>query len=149
MDIKFFLPYYLGQQCEVFWTRELHGCVSEGFGKIASIRFDPNPSGSYPVTVRKLIRVNGCDTAEYAYDYADVKPVLRALTDMKEEEAATCFELGNPGSGHQGWEVLDYYKNGTLFLEPPEFHYLLSCGFDLFGLIEAGLAHDKTKTPSI
>lgn len=62
---------------------------------------------------------------------------LRPLSDMTEDEKRKWRSLMHKqysgGAGHTG------------YLENPEsFRYLLSKGFDLFGLIEAGLAIDKT-----
>lgn len=50
------------------------------------------------------------------------------------------------------WWAIDLPKDDTIFLYESQRNalrtqYLLSKGFDLFGLIEAGLALDKTKLP--
>jgi hypothetical protein len=78
------------------------------------------------------------------------KPILRPLSDMTEEEFRQHF--------YDHWlEELDVatfeeqYRNVKCWaiqreaLLPEHFHFLLSKHFDLFGLIEAGLAIDKTK----
>ena len=66
----------------------------------------------------------------------EVKLILRPLSDMTDEESKKVnFPVFN--------------KNGTPLLNmwfPEDFLYLLSKHFDLFGLIDAGLAIDKTKT---
>jgi len=62
------------------------------------------------------------------YEMQEYKPILRPLSDMTEEEKI---------------EVRKFDK-----VELPHFEltrYLLSKHFDLFGLIEAGLAIEKTK----
>jgi hypothetical protein len=66
------------------------------------------------------------------------KPILRPLSDITEEEKIECvllfddqFILGQDGK---------YAWRATFF--PSMFKYLLSKYFDLFGLIEAGLAID-------
>lgn len=88
----------------------------------------------------------------------DLKLILRPLSDMTEEEVNEC------------WNRLDWSENITTpanrrrllndeFLDSDEgreagwfsfckiLPYLLSKSFDLFGLIESGLAIDKTQTP--
>ncbi|MDB5200559.1 MAG: hypothetical protein JWO92_2522 [Chitinophagaceae bacterium] len=94
---------------------------------------------------------------EYSY-----KPILRKLSDMTEEEDNQFTSL----AAKCDYEVLFGYNNkkkligitweelgatglffntaaGVDFLEI--FRWLLSKNFDLFGLIESGLAIDKTK----
>lgn len=63
------------------------------------------------------------------------KLILRPLSDMIEEEKKTVF--GNYGQ----LGIRDAYDN---YLKPEGLRFLLSKHFDLFGLIEAGLAIDKT-----
>jgi hypothetical protein len=68
-----------------------------------------------------------------------IKPILRSLDDMTEEEARECGNLIYDFSNEP--ELVS--KNGSAFeyhLMPEEFHWLLSRGFDLFGLIDTGLA---------
>lgn len=64
-----------------------------------------------------------------------VKLILRPLNSMTEEEDTEVLELNN-------WVQFDYDRK---FNTPECFKYLLSKGFDLFGLIESGLAIEKTK----
>lgn len=66
------------------------------------------------------------------------KPVLRPLTDMSNDES---IELGY--SRPKDW-LIDHKDFGELH-SAKTFVYLLKQGFDLFGLIDAGLAIDKTK----
>jgi hypothetical protein len=67
------------------------------------------------------------------------KPILRSLSDMTEEEK---IEL----SALLEWpEPKTVMNNRYSRYSPKIFLYLLSKHFDLFGLIEAGLAIDKTK----
>jgi len=72
----------------------------------------------------------------YAGEFVDVKPILRPLSDMTDEESR---------------EICAYTRNAQAFVKfdtpigkeainPLPFKYLLSKHFDLFGLIEAGLA---------
>jgi hypothetical protein len=74
------------------------------------------------------------------------KPILRPLSDMTEEELQECGNLvydfsDDPELNNHKWQDFQ-----TL-LTSEQFHWLLKKHFDLFGLIEAGLAIDKTKQP--
>lgn len=82
-------------------------------------------------------RVIKCLTPQVLCDYMAgiscwqaIKPILRPLIDLTEDEEE---EIG-----------LNRVYPHTEF-HPIEFVYLLSKGIDLFGLIDAELAHDKTK----
>lgn len=68
-----------------------------------------------------------------------IKPILRPLADMNLEEGKF-FDAENEKELGE-WK----YQFGYFGVLPPDdFHYLLSRHFDLFGLIDAGLAIDKT-----
>jgi hypothetical protein len=67
-----------------------------------------------------------------------IKPILRPLSDMTEEERE---QLNDIELGESSWPTV------AIALAPC-FKYLLSKHFDLFGLIESGLAIDKTKKPN-
>lgn len=77
---------------------------------------------------------------EFPSAWERIKPILRQLSDMTEEEHKEHESLqtnyGEVGCGCIGTLIVD---NGKSIV------YLLSKHFDLFGLIEAGLAIDKTK----
>ena len=68
------------------------------------------------------------------------KLILRPLSSMTEDE----FNELEKQIGFSDDTIFDEntwrYFDGTLL--PEQFHYLLSKGFDLFGLIESGLAID-------
>lgn len=67
---------------------------------------------------------------------------LRPLSDMKEEEYRE-MAVDNI----DGFEMfLEKVKINDVFYAPEEFRYLLSRGFDLFGLIDSGLAIDKSNS---
>jgi hypothetical protein len=66
----------------------------------------------------------------------NIKPILRPLSDMTEDE-------------HKEWQNIRFNREFKLKpvltdAEYESFRYLLSKHFDLFGLIEAGLAIDAT-----
>ena len=69
---------------------------------------------------------------EYGVPIRLVKPILRPLSDMTEDE-----------KNNLSWEWKVDYDFKPIF-RPDQFLFLLSKHFDLFGLIDAGLAIDKT-----
>lgn len=82
-----------------------------------------------------------------------IKPILRPLSDLKQPDYLELYEILNKeednayGSGQseqykRNYAVLNLTGPGY---KPTVFVWLLSKHFDLFGLIEAGLAIDKTK----
>ena len=78
-----------------------------------------------------------------------VKPILRPLSDITEEELKECERLsvltpeGKKRFQYKGESIPEFVKNWKAF-EPQVMVYLLK-QFDLFGLIPAGTAIDKTK----
>lgn len=76
----------------------------------------------------------------------DAKPLLRPLSEMTVNEGRELDNIQRLSkkqgrlllTNTNGWEVI---QSGA----PEGFRFLLNRGFDLFGLIEAGLAIDKTK----
>jgi hypothetical protein len=68
-----------------------------------------------------------------------IMPILRPLSDMTEEEKKLLkWEHSSP-------RLLAWFKEDNVGMTAKEFIYLLKQGFDLFGLIEEGLALDRTK----
>jgi hypothetical protein len=72
--------------------------------------------------------------------------VLRPLNDMTEEEVHDCVQLGN--LVYRG-EKPKYFIVGWNAFSPIVTKYLLSKGFDLFGLIESGLAVNAAEIKSV
>jgi hypothetical protein len=70
-------------------------------------------------------------------DGLEYKLLLRPLPDMTEEEKTELYYLDD--------HALHELGDGTGYALPYVFTWCLSKGFDLFGLIESGLAIDKTK----
>jgi len=70
-----------------------------------------------------------------------VEPILRPLSDMTEEEYATMLIIANQNN----IKILERDEIVLRQTAPEIMRYLLSKSFDLFGLIDAGLAIDKTK----
>ena len=120
-DIRDYLHLYLG--CECFNHLRLLGVE----GNAAYV--------SHPATGRMVKDINY------------LKPILRPLSDMTEEELQECGNLVVDFSDDESGLGLNEHKwqDFTLLLCAEQFHWLIQRGFDLFGLIEAGLAIDKTK----
>jgi hypothetical protein len=89
-----------------------------------------------------------------------IKPFLRPLSDIQKEEVADLMRVdgfivkGNFSYSFFQIEFKDLYEV-THFkhlyihqLDPNQFLFLLSKGFDLLGMIEAGFAMDKAKIES-
>jgi len=78
---------------------------------------------------------------EIIYKYQDSKLILRRLSDMTDEEATEYFSVCSLGPG-------DYIGGGPQWIpiSARSTHWLLSKSFDLFGLIDAGLAIDRKLT---
>lgn len=112
-----YLPFYLG--CEVQLTK-----VDEQLTVCMDSQLFGKKVGDVTLMGLNLLMC-------YRDKIIDFKLLLRPLSDMTDSELTEfnrlriSFEIG---------------------LSPEGFRYLLSKHFDLFGLIEAGLAIDKTKT---
>lgn len=123
-ELKDYLHLYLG--CEVF---------------IESYSFMNGNKREKLIDKLTEVGINGrIDCEKYTPPDGDVKLVLRPLSDMTEEEKDWLDE-------HENF-VNNYKQNAESELiiewDAEKTSYLLSKHFDLFGLIEAGLAIDKT-----
>lgn len=93
-----------------------------------------------PCTDFRVIVLNGNELYE---SKADVKPILRPLSDMTKKEMEECGNMvydfsDEPKLNRWRWEDFD------LLLCSVQFLWLLKNGFDLFDLIPSGQAIDKT-----
>lgn len=85
-----------------------------------------------------------------------IKPILRQLEDITKEEMREIVLMNY--MIHNTLQDVAYFENSIMFgttgftgggkikldkLSPKLFHYLLKQGFDLFGLLDAGLAVDE------
>jgi hypothetical protein len=127
MELKDYLHLYLGCECH----------------RMGEVDENDKP------TVSTLTGISYDDTQRIWWAYfennesgysvvEDVFPILRPLSDMAEEEKK-----------HLLWdndtqEILAHFKNNDAGMTRNEFLFLLSKHFDLFGLIDGGLAIDKT-----
>lgn len=134
MQVKDVLPYYLGSDFRV--------------------RYVDSPEGSWTVWVKlTALRLAKLDDESIE----QIQLALRPLDSMTEEEAKEFIRIQDTGKDfHQkaADKVIYSYDgngdNGKIFgvmyfkwSDPNQFHYLLSRGFDLFGLIESGAAIDS------
>lgn len=148
-EIKDYLHLYLG--CRVIVEDKLMGTL-EGVST-------PNAgcSGDNP-----LIFFDDGEVSTGDFEIETVKPILRPLSDMKKEETLAAFHMSYQDAKYQfdefqkvdnndfGWRArnqngMECFMPANSF-KPDVLLYLLKQGFDLFGLIESGLAIDKTKT---
>jgi len=74
---------------------------------------------------------------------SEFKPILRRMKDITGDEVLELHHLSVEDNSKDGMSLKSYYSSEPLFLEPVQFYFLLSKHFDLFGLIDAGLAIDK------
>lgn len=122
-NIKDYLHLYIG--CEV--------STPDGFRKMLCYNnyFDLVYVETNPETIAP-------SKAYYTYHINEVKPVLRTLSNMNDEEDKEC---SNIMFGEFASKVV---RKNIIHYEGEKIKYLLSKHFDLFNLIEAGLAIDKT-----
>ncbi len=90
--------------------------------------------------VEKLVIATKDDSKEVSLYLAilyNLKPILRPLSDMTQEENVNLHSILQAYPVDTSYDLLK--RNASMT------EYLLSKHLDLFGLIEAGLAIDKTK----
>jgi hypothetical protein len=98
--------------------------------------------------VMKGMKRTGDGELHYTYLFKDggLQLILRPLSDMTpEEEEEWLSGREETRKAFQGKFVDNDYATHCGFCDGGSALYLLSRGFDLFGLIDAGLALDKTK----
>lgn len=141
-EIKDYLHLYLGCEVQV-----------EIYGQMRIVKFVGINDDYY-----FLHNSDDSDGIRYFKQKYPIKPILRPLSDIKEEEAKelgillyTGVIVGEPYKTDKFWIVpygltlTDYWEIDGKVFNQHQTIYLLSKHFDLFGLIEAGLAFDKTK----
>jgi hypothetical protein len=131
-NIKDYLRFYLG--CEVLTDNGIETLVGVGL------------LGSDAQRFRTIERFRS-STNDWSKEN---KIILRPLSDMSEDEALEVAEniLSLNGLNLDDWsakDIVSAYVEQWDRYTPEETKWLLSKGFDLFGLIESGLAIDKTK----
>lgn len=127
--IEDYAPLYIGCEVQLEWmgdieTHELFGVI--GHFAALSYQIDEDDEESF-------------DSVDYSVNMRkakDFKLLLRPLSSMTEEEQGKM--LSNHG-------VSLMQSHGDIIMNSETTRYLLSQSFDLFGLIDSGLALDKTK----
>jgi hypothetical protein len=122
LNLKDYLHLYLG--CDVMvgdWAGTLQsvGCIDMGQDCVISMQNQDEESGFYG------------EWMEEEVEHHKIKPLLRPLSDMTDREKHEVGKLSFIGNVHHQAEAAKTV-------------WLLSKGFDLFGLIEDGMAIDKT-----
>ncbi len=112
-DIKEYFKYYIGCECLYF---NLGTSYSPQKGKIISVMDDG------------MIELSGYGIVKEQY-FRYLKPILRRLWDISEEDARECYAIG---SIRLKGGVLQM-KSGMNTLDANQFHYLLTKGYWLFG----------------
>lgn len=112
--IEDYLHLYLGCECQ----------TPEGVMKLNAVYHDSNPVFYDSVN---------------DFAFSEIKLILRPLSSMTEVEQN---EIGLYGGG--GNKFCDWKGTPVNGFSPDTFRLLLSKSFDLFGLIESGLAIDAT-----
>ena len=139
-DIKDYLHLYLG--CEVMDLYNDRVAVMNGI-----------------LTMNEGIKVCVFYKTTWQLSVEEVKLILRPLSDMTEDEADIIWELtgwydGINGCVRIGEIIKEFFvlednegepRNSSWLYLMKALPYILSRGFDLFGLIQEGLAIDKTK----
>lgn len=114
---------------------------------------------SYDERGKYFIHLNDKENGYYILFIQEAKPILRPLSDMSEEEKILVYlwEYPNYKSGElikndsdEDFFVVKNENGMKVYINQHHFsaettRKLLKAGFDLFGLIESGIALDKTK----
>jgi hypothetical protein len=125
-DIKEVLHLYIGQWCVADGNRfQLNGVYTSEKGTLA-FNGETDPKTHSPIG--------------WWVENCDFKIELRKLSSMTEEEHEA-YEIHYMGLDRQREE--DHHSICPAEIEAELTRYLLSRGFDLFGLIEEGLAIEK------
>ena len=126
-NIADYLPYYIGQ--ELFYFSE----DGENNGKML---FDRYRSGYKDFDAEIMTRKGTFSVTEFIA--SRWKLALRPLSDMTEEEKA---EMMNQKHKYDTGNKFSHQITDAAY----RIEWAIKKGFDVFGLIEAGLAVDKTK----
>lgn len=129
MKIAEYLKYYIGQDVETESGKGPLICVGDherGEDCIVTIQNTDEESGFYG------------EWEDATFTHEAIKPILRKLEDITYEDAQ---EVGYDNAYSFLVDNNSYVNCVGPFL-PRSFNYLVSQGYDIFGLIPAGLAID-------
>lgn len=125
MKLQDYAPYYIGCRCINTWFPEGHKEYNKGWVLSGYCQLYDN--GGKPFFLESENEVTWTDS---------IKLILRKLEDITNEECEMYNQIFY--TMHSINKVQDQMKTGAALTD-----YLLKTGFDLFGLIEAGLAIDS------
>jgi len=156
-DLKDYLHFYIG--CRVQLTINPNSAISSVLvADIVSIN-----TGKY-ITLRYKGSKNYL-VSKYPYPFSQIKLILRRLSSMTEVEAIEICKIETNPNRYEAIEIFEiktdsiWYMDGSKWygdgvedyndlyiyfnqLTPEQFKKLIEMGFDLFGLIDSGLAID-------
>lgn len=135
LNFKDYAPFYIGCRCFHTWYPEGHIEYDRGWKLDGYVLGDEKPY---------LLK------NDFACSWTDsIKPILRLVGDMTDEECLMVHKI-SPfwAEGTSEKYIMDRLyvireRIIHLHLIPEVFHYLLKQGYDLFKLIENGLAIDS------
>lgn len=133
-----YLHFYIGCDIEVRDEKYINNGIV--VGKLRGMQYD-----------RPLVEFLGSDGYE---DINSCKPILRSLHDMTDFEALAIYNTAWPNHMINNDKKINHvrelflsedieYPTGGLLGNMPVILLCLGQGFDLFGLIDAGLAHNE------
>src|SRR6185369_5064909 len=123
---------YLGQECQTptrVYNDEIPGKPYKLKGRIMDIDLVIDQVGVH--------LPGNAPTDLNNYAFSEIKLILRPLSDMTEEEMK-CIEITD-----KEFLIANLESGNEPTLTADHLRYLLSKGFDLFGLIDDGLAINK------
>lgn len=133
-NIADYLQYYIG--CEVLYKGEIH------FLSGVSRPYKTNDKTIPTFSVRP--DKNGFRSTIYSLEnFDDIRLILRRLSDMTKDEMIEWVSIGDGSPGISVNFPGGSYSH-THWLASDKTHWLLKNNFDLFGLIDSGLAIDKS-----
>lgn len=162
MNYKFknIVHFYLGCDFQLFWRKDDGLLEFERVGKLLSIK--PKNENQHPLIFDCKAEKNRKYTIELAYDYDEVKPILRSISQLTDDEAISLCKLKSSflpsrrkyevylnsfdkkvvsygDSPNDKYLVERYFGNGDYYNQHQTV-FLLSIGIDLFDLIDRGIA---------
>lgn len=149
-----FLSYYLGQRCQIFYKNPGMDPTPGKFGVILGIRFPVTIDQQYNFSGPVEVWFDDPDSKHIRwrnYSYDEIRPLLRPWSDLKPDEIKSLLWDDDSylwkKTRKKGERTMIYTEEMPVTLRPKEYNFLCGIGIDLFDLIPAGLAIDKTKLP--
>lgn len=140
MEIKDYLHLYLGCECmigDLKWKpmKHLHGLapgVDPNYGRPIRTKLDAHVLNVFSHQTTLILRKLSDMTEEDQVELGKI-----ALPECDDAKSIFVLSMESKGRNSEGTSIMDNYT-------PEMMKWLLSKSFDLFGLIDAGLAIDIT-----